>query len=290
MNDQHLNPTEFDTALRAWMQEAPTEQPDRSRVVSDVVRQLGSKRRRRRRWWAVPVFHRTASSDPQETPERLFMSIPVRNDRRPTITGRTQSMFSPASALTAGALVLALGGALLIAQPLDRSGGAPGALTADASMAADDAGAAWVTGTVTFAPSCTGPTTTTEDGILRQRDFRCSPQRWVSDDPRFTGTGTVAHSSDAYDVGGTSYQVIASAFEVRNDAGGWHCTNADALDARTSLYDASMQMFRMTCVGDGDYAGTTAILVVDFMSVPRTFEGLAFPGEVPPFPATSPAA
>ena len=116
-------------------------------------------------------------------------------------------------------------------------------------------------------------------------------RRWQSDDPRFTGSGIVAHSSDAYATDDGTYQIISSAFEVRNDAGGWQCTNADALLAGTSLFDASLLEFRMTCVGDGDYASTTAILVVDFtdLNAPtKPFEGLVFPGEVPPFPETSP--
>ena len=48
----------------------------------------------------------------------------------------------------------------------------------------------------------------------------------------------------------------------------------------------------MTCVGDGDYAGTTAILVVDFTdqdAPTKPFEGLVFPCAVPPYPETSPA-
>ena len=117
------------------------------------------------------------------------------------------------------------------------------------------------------------------------------PQQWTSNDPRFNGTGIVAHSSDAYASDDGRYQVLSSALEVRNDAGGWRCTNADALLAGTSAFDAPLQEFRMTCVGDGDYTGTTAILVVDFTdrdAPTKTFEGLVFPGEVPPFPETSP--
>ena len=79
----------------------------------------------------------------------------------------------------------------------------------------------------------------------------------------------------------------AQVFEVRNDAGGWLCANADALQAGTSIFDASLQEFRMTCAGDGDYAGTTAILVVDFTNLDaptKPFEDLVFPGNPPPIP------
>lgn len=157
--------------------------------------------------------------------------------------------------------------------------------------ASDTAAAAWVTGSVVFAPSCQDPTSAIEEGVLIQRGFLCSPQRWMSDDPRFSGTTTIAHNSDAYVVGDGTYQVIASAFEVRNDDGGWQCTNADALFAGTSLFDASIQEFRMTCIGDGVYEGSTAILVVDFadfLAPTKPFEGLVIPGDLPPFPDTSP--
>ena len=172
--------------------------------------------------------------------------------------------------------------------------GSAGAVAAQ-DEASDPSAAAWVTGSVVFASGCENATVSTEDGVLRQRGLRCganSPQQWQSDDPRFAGTGIVAHSSDAYTTDDGTYQVISSAFEVRNDAGGWQCTNADGLLAGTSLFDASLQEFRMTCLGDGDYAGTTAILVVDFTDLDaptKPFEGLVFPGDVPPLPETSPA-
>jgi hypothetical protein len=35
---------------------------------------------------------------------------------------------------------------------------------------------AWVTGTLTLAPGCTEPTSTTEAGVEHQRGFRCEPQ------------------------------------------------------------------------------------------------------------------
>jgi hypothetical protein len=47
----------------------------------------------------------------------------------PTVIGRTQPMFSPATAIIAGALVLGLGGVMLIAQPFDQRTSPPGAAT-----------------------------------------------------------------------------------------------------------------------------------------------------------------
>ena len=56
--------------------------------------------------------------------------IPAANGHTPTVIGRTQIMFSPAKAITVGALVFAIGGALVIAQPLGQQGSTvPGAET-----------------------------------------------------------------------------------------------------------------------------------------------------------------
>lgn len=149
---------------------------------------------------------------------------------------------------------------------------------------------AWVSGTVVFGTPCADPATSMEDGVLQQRGFWCGgriAQSWLADDPRFTGDGRVAHDSDTYVTDEGRYQVVSSAFDVRNEDGGWLCANADAVDTGSSIFDASLQEFRMTCTGDGDYAGWTAILTVDFRNFEaptKPFEGLVFPGEPVPIP------
>jgi hypothetical protein len=271
--------------LGTWLKDTAAAPPDPQHMARKVTERIPETPQVRRRWW-LPSLRRTPippHSNNQATP------IPATNGHTPTVSGRTQSMFSPVKAITAGALVFAIGGAFLIAQPFDRQGGVVPGAEADTEPTA-----AWITGSVVFGTSCEGPTSANVEDVLQQRDFRCgtiSPPQWQSDDPRFTGTGIVAHNSDAYTTDDGRYQVISSVFEVRNDAGGWQCTNADALLAGTSLFDASLQEFRMTCVGDGGYAGSTAILVHDFTDLDaptHPFEGLVFPGEVPPFPETSP--
>ena len=44
---------------------------------------------------------------------------------------------------------------------------------------------------------------------------------------------------------------------------------------------------RLTCVGNGDNDGLTAILIVDWSAGLTKFEGLIFPGEVTPLPELS---
>ena len=277
--------------LDEWLHETEVTPPDPSEGARRVASQLPYTRQVGR-WLPFSLFRREAqppTATVTNTTEYQPNPIPATNGHTPTVIGRTSSMLSPVKAITAGALAFAIGGAFLIAQPFDQQGGVVPGAEADTEPTA-----AWITGSVVFGTSCEGPTSANEEDVLRQRDFRCgtnSPPQWQSDDPRFTGTGIVAHNSDAYTTDDGRYQVISSVFEVRNDAGGWQCTNADALFAGTSLFDASLQEFRMTCVGDGDYAGSTAILVHDFTDLDaptHPFEGLVFPGEVPPFPETSP--
>jgi hypothetical protein len=47
-------------------------------------------------------------------------------------------MFSPANAITAGALVFAIGGVMLIAQPFEQQGSVPGAATDEASLVTEE--------------------------------------------------------------------------------------------------------------------------------------------------------
>jgi hypothetical protein len=116
MSDPHMTDKELDAVIRAWMPEAPTGQPDRSRVVGSVVSRLGSTRGRRRRWWPFSVFR------PEATPPWLTdqpSPISAGYDHTPTVIGRTQTMFSPAKVVTVGAFVVGIGGVRLIAQPFD---------------------------------------------------------------------------------------------------------------------------------------------------------------------------
>jgi hypothetical protein len=77
--------------------------------------------RQRRNWWPLP-FRGRASATPPATPgtQSWSPSTVAVNGHSPTLTGRTHSMFSPAQAIVGGALVFAIGGALLVAQPFER--------------------------------------------------------------------------------------------------------------------------------------------------------------------------
>ena len=82
------------------------------------------------RRWSLPILARgrRPSRPPADRPTYQPSPIPATNGHTPTVIGRTQFMFSPVKAITAGALVFALGGVMLIAQPFEQRGSVPGRL------------------------------------------------------------------------------------------------------------------------------------------------------------------
>jgi hypothetical protein len=270
--------------LGTWLKDTTTTPPDPQQTARKVAERIPETPQVRRRWW-LPSLRRTPTPlhSYNQTTDHQPTSIPATNGHTPTVTGRTQSMFSPAKAITAGALVFAIGGVLLIAQPFDQQGGGvPGAATD-----AEAVPATWVTGDITFAPSCSGPTREVDAGVRRERDYLCEPQRWTSSDPRLTGEAAAHWNADVYepdgDAPGSSISVTTVAYYLRNEAGGWAC-HSNALAHGYGSNAAYETGETAMCVGDGEYDGLSAILVVDFATSPATFVGLIFPGDAPPLP------
>jgi hypothetical protein len=70
---------------------------------------------------------------------------------------------------------------------------------------------------------------------------------------------------------------------VRNEAGGWACHSSAVAHGNGS--GAQIEGGETaTCVGDGEYDGLSAILVLDGPAGPKTVVGLIFPGDAPPLP------
>jgi hypothetical protein len=114
----------------SWLASTNASPHTAEETVDHVAARL-PQTRQRSRWWRLLSFQRT-TTHPADKPSTDYnaISIPASNGQSATVTRRTQSMFSPAKAITAGALVFAIGGVLLIAQPFDqRGGGVPGAAT-----------------------------------------------------------------------------------------------------------------------------------------------------------------
>ena len=193
-------------------------------------------------------------------------------------------MLSPVKAITAGALVFALGGAFLIAQPFDQQGGnGPGA-EAETNVAP-----AWVTGTIALGASCSGPIASMpESDVQPEREHhRCSTQTWTTSDPRLAGTSTSTWDADVYVLDEAIISVSAGTYELRNESGGWLCHYRDDLATGMGRYAVLATDQTVTCDGDDAYDGLTAILSLDWSNSPPSsvpLAGLIFPGEAPPLP------
>lgn len=285
MSDQHLNDQEMEAMLRTWLQDAPAGRPDRSRVVGTVIRQLHPIRRRRRRWWPFAVSRRQAMTPtiPPGIPGQPG-PIPAAHGRTPTVIGRTRSMLSPVTAITAGALAVALGGVLLVAQPFEQRGSAPAA-------EGEPVAPTWVTGTISYAPLCTGPDSEQDGAVRHDWNVVCSPQGWRSENPRFTGEVSARWNEDVFQTDEGILSVSTGAYYLRNDDGGWACSTSSLVKG-SGLFSEALTGDTVRCAGEGGYEGLSALLVAQddpLQPYPAEFVGLIFSGDFPPVP-DAPAA
>lgn len=145
--------------------------------------------------------------------------------------------------------------------------------------------AAWVTGSVRFAPSCADPERTTEVGLTVERGYICKPQTWVSDDPRLGGTASARWNADVYWFSTERYSVTNALYDIQNGAGGWACRNNGGLDRGSGLVTYPVgDTDRLACTGYGDNEGLSAILAVQWSASAGSFEGLIFDRQMPPPP------
>jgi hypothetical protein len=243
------------------MRYAPAWRPDRSRVVGSVVGQLHSTRRRRRRWW----------------PFSASRAVALPPTGHATVIGRTASMFGIAKAVTASALILALGGALFVVQPSGRHGGGPsGAET-------EPVAPTWITGSITHAPGCRRPAATEDGAVTHRWNIVCELQTWTASDPRFTGRTSLRVNEDHVQIDEGTAVVGTSAYHVTTEGGTWTCRF-------NWVYPEFVEMVAgdtLMCVGAGGYEGLSAVLyqqVDPSNSLGETFVGLLFSGDVPPVP------
>jgi hypothetical protein len=187
-------------------------------------------------------------------------------------------MLSPAKAITAGALVFALGSAFLIAQPFGQQGGSvPGAEI-------EDVAPTWVTGDVRYASSCSGPDVEIEGDVRHDWNYECSPQSWTSSDPRLSGEVSRRWNEDVYQTDEGFVSVNTSAAYLRNDGGGWACSSSNLFKG-FGLFPQALTGETFTCMGEGGYEGLSARLVVEHTgSMAEEFVGVIFAGDFPPLP------
>jgi hypothetical protein len=223
MSDEHMNDKELEAVLREWTPHVPAGQIDRSRVVGAVVSRLGSTRRRRHRRWPFSWIRQNGTNRASERSLAQQPSpIPATNGHTPTVIGRTQIMFSPVKAITAGAIVFALGGVMLIAQPFDQQGNVPGAATDDPTMAPS-----FFSGTFDMDSSTEPVSERREDGVV-ERTGESFTVSWDANDPRITGTGTYTLTEADYREGATTLAdtgdigtIWTGVLHIANDEGSW---------------------------------------------------------------------
>jgi hypothetical protein len=169
MTDERQSGVLFESWLKDTDPMPPDARPSVARVMADVP-----QTRQRGRWWPLPAFHRKAqTATATDTADYQPSPIPAINGHAPTVIGRTQTMFSPVQAITAGALVFALGGLFLVAQPFDKQEVGVPAIQQTMLQGVE----------VTVTQTC-------DFGYDRPR---CT---WTASDPRLTGTATIESWND----------------------------------------------------------------------------------------------
>jgi hypothetical protein len=105
---------------------------------------------------------------------------------------------------------------------------------------------------------------------------------WQASDPRLEGQAAYTghwqiYTPPAEDSG--SGEPASAAYAIVNDGGSWLCTETRTSDPPRTEADRHTLVF----TGEGDYAGYTAYLQVDFSQTPYAFSGLILEGEAPPY-------
>ena len=280
MNDERLG-----EEIGAFYRETDVTPPD----PHESARQVAARLRRtpqvkRRRWlpaWPLRITH---PRDANQATEHQPGAIPATKGHAPTVIGRTQTMFSPVKAITAGALVFAIGGAFLIAQPFGQQGNAPGAAT----DAVDPGPAAYVEGTMFEGPCC-GDEVETYDDEGNRLTLRASvlSGNVKVDDPRLSGVYEMTISIDEFPQPDTDERIEVHWGEltITNDQGGWSGTWKSTYDS-SRFPDEEVDLVLYELTGAGAYEGLSALLAPsangwdDVGRMPLA--GAIFQGPLPP--------
>lgn len=272
---------ELSTAVREWLRSTRHSPYSAQQTVGEVMRRLSDKGRSRRRRWGLP-WRRTRADPPRIDPLGLGPApFPATDGDTPTVTGRTRIMFSPAKVVTAGALAIAIGGSLLIAQPFDRPGASvPGAATDDPAMAPS-----FFSGAPDDWLQTVGATARRDDGVVdgTGESFTVT---WEASDPRISGTAAMAINETDYREGATTLVPTGHVGSIRtlllrivNDDGAWEGPLQFLIMSNPESSNAAGWL-----TGTGAYEGLSAYLVW-----PEVLTGSGFHGHItaegpPPVP------
>jgi len=181
-------------------------------------------------------------------------------------------MFSPAKAITASALVFALGGALLIAQPFEQQGGSVhGAATGETSGEAVP-----FEGVMSYGnTSVRGVPETLPNGVVQNRGQIWTLSSAGLSDPRLQGTVSNMWNWDEFKTG-QPYQIEVGGFRIVNDDGAWQMRPVINIVFPDGEYSVWTGIFD----GEDAYEGLTAIAEVTEDNG-FTVRGVVIEGDVP---------
>ncbi len=278
-----------------WLKDADPEPPDAHERVREAMART-PRVRQRGRWWPLPSLGRP--NDPpvsdQTTIAHQPSLIPATNGHTPTVLGRTQTMFTPVKAITAGAVIFALGGTFLIAGPFGQPAGTvPGAVTDSGVIAPVE-----FTAHVSQVTDCfSRDSEEIIDGVEHIYGTRCRTIVEDSSDPRFSGTWFVVNSEDGYGMGPEvragseyGYTVWTNEYRVENGDGAWQSDPVSGIE-----FAEREMMVAPVFTGEGAYEGLTAIVEMSDRETDvdgasdASLRGAIFVGSPPPpsgFPTT----
>ena len=130
------------------------------------------------------------------------------------------------------------------------------------------------------------PTETVADGVLEVRGGIVEGDRFEMDDPRVTGTVTLAFNVDVHKES-DFVDVVTGALALRleNEAGSWSGQGTGASHGGGGIpQEEALNLDTWVLTGAGEYEGLTAYLFVDPTEDPPAVEGVIVAGDMPPFP------
>jgi hypothetical protein len=254
-------------AIRSWLKEEV--RLDDAGIHRALARLPDTPQRRHRWLWAFgwrpsafgpirrPEGRRSCSTDQQ------LGLVPATTNRTTTATGRTRLMLSPVKAIIAGALVFALGGAYLIAQPFGQPAG-------DGLSGAE----------VTTQTEAVVVTVTQECNTLA-RLITCE---FTANDPRVTGSGghvfaQTITAQEQFGVPGTELGVYVLDAWINGPDGVWTGHSYLVGNTGTGPVNALMML-----TGEGAYDGWSLVAFGTDPEADANHEltGLMYRGSLPP--------
>lgn len=245
--------------IESWLDESYHAERGAQPFLDRLLDDLPTVPQRRRRWWSRMRRMEPPRPRTVDTTEYQPSPIPARNGPTPAVIGRTRTALSPAKTITVGALVVAIGGAVLLAQPFQQHSSVPGAATDRAGLEP-----AFVSGTLKGKEESNHAGefyagdfyALDDDSVLFTRERWDEAGRLMMDDPRITGdwNGTVAINRYRSPGSAGRAETYSGTITVENDAGTWVGTLLGCSGC------GQREMRHVGLVGTGAYEGLAALL------------------------------